>query len=280
MTNAILLADRGVVEVAGADTVKFLHGLLTNDVKSLQPGEARYAALLTPQGKIIADFIAFAVQTENGTAILLDCPGALTPDLLRRLTMYKLRADIAITDRSGEFASLAFPDATEKPDIEAAALAPDPRSPSLGWRALATREAAAKTAAATSEAYDARRIAAGVPAGGLDFVYGDAFPHEANMDRLAGVDFKKGCFVGQEVVSRMKHRGPVRKRVTPFHAEGPAPAPGTPVIAGEVEIGVTGSSSGEGGLALIRLDKLEDAKAAGVQPLAGGVPLEFTVAEG
>jgi folate-binding protein YgfZ len=280
MSNAVILTDRGVVEVAGPDTVKFLHGILTNDVKSLKPGEARYAALLTPQGKIIVDFLAFAVDAADGRVILLDCPSALVGDLVDRLTKYKLRANITIADRSAELASVAFPEAGDKPDIDALALAPDPRSTLLGWRALATREGAEKAAAAGSEIYEARRIAAGVPAGGLDFAYGDAFPHEANMDRLAGVDFKKGCFIGQEVVSRMKHRGTVRKRVTPFHAEGPAPAPGTPVIAGDVEIGVTGSRYGEEGLALIRLDKLEDAKAGGVKPLAGGVPLEFAVAEG
>lgn len=279
MTSAIILADRGVVEVAGADATKFLHGLLTNDVKSLRPGEARYAALLSPQGKILVDFLAFARAAEEGLAFLLDAPSALVPDLVRRLTLYKLRADISISDRSAEFVSLAFPDATDKPEAEAVALAPDPRSPSLGWRGIVRREGAT-SAEAAQEFYDARRIAAGVPSGGVDFVYGDAFPHEANMDRLAGVDFKKGCFVGQEVVSRMKHRGTVRKRVTLFHADGPAPAPGTPIVAGDVEIGVTGSRFGEDGLALIRLDKLEDAKAGGVRPLAGGVALEFTVAEG
>ncbi len=280
MTNAIILEDRGVVEVAGADAVKFLHNLLTNDVNALQAGEARFAALLSPQGKILADFLVFARETEDGLAFLLDCSSALVADLLRRLTFYRLRANIAISDRSADFASLAFPDAAEKPEVDALALAPDPRSPSLGWRGLATHEAAAKIAATPRDAYEARRIAAGVPDGGVDFTYGDAFPHEANMDRLAGVDFKKGCFVGQEVVSRMKHRGTVRKRVTLFHAEGPAPAPGTPVTAGEVEIGVTGSRLGEEGLALIRLDKLEDAKAGGTRPLAGGVALEFAVTTG
>lgn len=279
MTNAIILADRGVVEVAGADAVKFLHGLLTNDVKSLKAGEARFAALLSPQGKILVDFLVFAKEGEDGAVFLLDCPSALVADLLRRLTMYKLRANISIVDRSAEFVSIAFPDAAEKPEFEAVALAPDPRSPGLGWRGLATPAVAVTIAAAAREAYEARRIAAGVPDGGVDFVYGDAFPHEANMDRLAGVDFKKGCFVGQEVVSRMKHRGTVRKRVTPFRAEGLAPAPGTPVTAGEVEIGVTGSRFGGEGLALIRLDKLEDAKAGGATPLAGGVALQFTVAE-
>lgn len=280
MASPTLLSDRGVVEVAGVDAAKFLHGILTNDVKSLEAGEARFAALLTPQGKIIVDFMIFAKAADEGLVFLLDCPAALTETLLDRLKFYKLRAAVTITDRSAELASLAFPEATEQPALDAIVLAQDPRAPTLGWRGLATREIAASVASAPRESYDARRIAAAVPDGGVDFQYGDAFPHEANMDRLAGVDFKKGCFLGQEVVSRMKHRGPVRKRVTTFHAQGPAPAPGTPVKAGEVEIGVTGSAVGSEGLALIRLDRLADAKAGGAIPLAGGAALEFAVAEG
>jgi folate-binding protein YgfZ len=279
MASATLLSDRGVVEVAGPDAAKFLHGILTNDVNSLAAGEARFAALLTPQGKIIVDFMIFAKAAEDGLVFLLDCPAALKETLLDRLKFYKLRAAVTLTDRSGEFASVAFPEATGKPELDAIALAADPRAPTLGWRGLVTKEIAATVATAPRDLYDAKRIAAAAPDGGIDFDYGDAFPHEANMDRLAGVDFKKGCFLGQEVVSRMKHRGPVRKRVTTFHAQGAAPAPGTPVKAGEVEIGVTGSAVGNEGLALIRLDRLADAKAGGATPLAGGVALDFSVPE-
>jgi hypothetical protein len=280
MTSATLLSDRGVVEVAGPDAAKFLHGILTNDVKSIEPGDLRFAALLTPQGKIIVDFFIFAKAGEDGPVLLLDCAANMIDTLLDRLKFYKLRAAATLTDRSADYASVAFPEAATKPDIDAVALAADPRAESLGWRGLVTREIAGVIATAPRAAYDAKRIAAAAPEGGVDFVYGDAFPHETNMDRLAGVDFKKGCFLGQEVVSRMKHRGPVRKRVATFHAEGAAPAPGTPVKAGEVEIGVTGSAVGGEGLALIRLDKLADAKAGGTVPLAGGVALDFTVAEG
>ncbi|ATQ69998.1 MULTISPECIES: CAF17-like 4Fe-4S cluster assembly/insertion protein YgfZ [Methylosinus] len=279
MASATLLSDRGVVEVAGPDAAKFLHGILTNDVNSLAAGEARFAALLTPQGKIITDFMIFAKAAEDGLVFLLDCPAALKETLLDRLKFYKLRAAVTLTDRSGEFASVAFPEAAEKPEIDAIALAADPRAPTLGWRGLVAKALAVTVATAPRALYDAKRIAAAAPDGGIDFDYGDAFPHEANMDRLAGVDFKKGCFLGQEVVSRMKHRGPVRKRVTTFHAQGPAPAPGTPVKAGEVEIGVTGSAVGGEGLALIRLDRLADAKSGGAVPLAGGIALDFSVPE-
>jgi tRNA-modifying protein YgfZ len=269
MTTAIGLADRGVVEVCGEDAARFLHNLVTNDVAGLAPGGARYAALLTPQGKILFDFVVFALE---GGRFLLDCPLSLAPDLARRLTMYKLRSKIEVRDLSGSLEALAFLDAA-RPEVEAIALAPDPRAEALGWRALAETGKIAATGDAAD--YEARRIRAGVPKGGVDFDYSDAFPHEADMDLFAGLDFKKGCYVGQEVVSRMKHRNLVRKRVTPYRAPGGAPAPGQPIRAGEVEIGVTGSAAGEEGLALIRLDRLADAKQKGDAPVAGGVALEF-----
>lgn len=272
MVKQALLEDRGVVEIAGADAVTFLHNIVTNDIASLGAGEARFAGLLAPQGKILFDFLVFAQDRDEGRALLLDCPRALAGGLVRRLGMYKLRARATIADRSQEIASLALWDTIERPKVAALALARDPRSSALGWRALVPRGTAA---AGAREAYGALRIGAGVPEGGVDFAYGDAFPHEANMDRLAGVDFTKGCYVGQEVVARMKHRGATRKRVTPYRAQGPAPTPGTPVMAGELEIGVTGSRVGDRGLALIRLDRLADATAAGVTPRAGGAALAF-----
>lgn len=273
MTTAIMLADRGVVEVCGEDAAKFLHNLVTNDVAGLAPGEARYAALLTPQGKILFDFVIFAL---DGGRFLLDCPLSLAEDLAKRLNMYKLRAKIEVRNLSGTLESLALLDA-DRPMIDAIALARDPRAAALGWRALAEKGKIAATGDPVE--YEARRISAGVPGGGVDFEYGDAFPHEADMDLLAGVDFRKGCYVGQEVVSRMKHRNLVRKRVTPYRAPGGAPAPGLPIRAGETEIGVTGSALGEEGLALIRLDRLADARERGDAPVAGGVTLAFVEQE-
>lgn len=271
MTTAVLLADRGVVEVCGEDAAKFLHNLVTNDILSLAPGEARFAALLTPQGKIMFDFLVFA--TGDGR-YLLDCPLSLASDFAKRLNMYKLRSRLTVANRSDALESFALLDATERPSSPAIALAPDPRAATLGWRALADKGKIEATGARAD--YEARRIRAGVPEGGVDFAYNDAFPHEADMDLLAGLDFKKGCYVGQEVVSRMKHRGLVRKRVTAYRAPGGAPAPGVAIRAGELEIGVTGSALGEEGLALVRLDRLADARAKGETPVAGGVALAFT----
>jgi folate-binding protein YgfZ len=269
MTTAILLDDRGIIEIAGEEAGKFLHNLVTNDIASLKPGEARFAALLTPQGKILFDFLAFV--TGDGR-YLLDCPLALAADFQKRLNIYKLRSKLTVTNRSDELEAIAFPDETEAPEVEAVAIAADPRGP-LGFRAIAE-----KGRIPTSDGrkdYEARRIHAGVPLGGVDFDYGATFPHEANMDLLSGIDFKKGCYVGQEVVSRMKHRGLVRKRVTKYRAQGGAPAPGEAIRAGDLEIGVTGSRLDEEGLAMIRIDRLGDALAAGATPVAAGAALSF-----
>lgn len=271
MTMGILLADRGVIEVAGEDAPQFLHRLVTNDIAGLRAGEARFAALLTPQGKIVVDFLVF--RTGDGR-FLIDCPLPLAADLEKRLNLYKLRAKVTVANLSDRLEAVAFLDEA-RADVAALALAlaPDPRAKTLGWRALAEKGRIPATGSAAD--YDARRIAAGVPRGGVDFAYGDAFPHESCMDLFAGVDFSKGCYVGQEVVSRMKHRNLARKRVTPYRAPGGAPAPGQPIRAGDSEIGVTGSAQGEAGLALIRLDRLADAREKGDAPTAGGVTLDF-----
>ncbi|CCJ08073.1 folate-binding protein YgfZ [Methylocystis sp. SC2] len=273
MSAVISLQDRGIVEIAGADATKFLHNLVTNDIAKLAPGEARFCALLAPQGKILVDFLVFAEGEGESRRYLLDCPIGLEPDLLRRLAKYKLRAAVSVTSKSDEFAAFAVL-GEARPETPALAIARDPRAKTLGWRLIAPRGAPAEDA---REDYEAARIAAGVPQGGVDFAYGAAFPHEANMDLLAGVDFTKGCYIGQEVVSRTKHRNLARKRVRPYHVEGAAPVPGTKVMAGEIEIGVAGSHSGDRGLALIRLDRLADARAAGTVLTAGGASLEFDV---
>ena len=266
--KAALLPDRGVVRVAGDEARAFLNGLLTADISQVAPGRARFAALLTPQGKIIADCI---VAEENG-AFLLDCPRELATALADRLKFYKLRAKITIEDVSQELAVLAVWDGT----AAASTAFPDPRLPALGQRIILPADSAAQIAAdfgaqlVDAAEYEVHRIMLGVPRGGIDFVYGDAFPHEADMDQLGGVDFAKGCYVGQEVVSRMEHRGTARTRIVPVAVEGAAPAAGVPVMAGDKQIGTTGSSAGGKGLAMLRLDRVADAGAAGTPLTAGG----------
>jgi len=234
--QAALLPDRGVVKVDGDNARRFLNGLLTSDIEALTPEAPRFAALLTPQGKILADGIVAAIPPQDGTALFIDCPRALASDLVRRLNFYKLRAKLIIEDLSETLSVLAAWDGTGT--TEYGLVYPDPRLPALGLRVMLPphlAEAAARELGATlvdAEAYEAHRIALGVPRGGLDFAYGDAFPHEADMDQLNGVDFDKGCYVGQEVVSRMEHRGSARTRVVPVAFDGYAPEAGAAVTAG------------------------------------------------
>jgi folate-binding protein YgfZ len=230
---------------------------------------ACFAALLTPQGKITADFIA--IEAAEGE-FLLDCPRALVATLVERLGFYQLRAKIAIEDSSESLAVIAVWDAPENPSAGGLCY-PDPRLPALGLRCIVpAAEALPDTDAAD---YEAHRIGLGVPQGGLDFAYGDAFPHEADMDQLNGVDFEKGCFIGQEVVSRMEHRGLARTRVVPVALDGAAPAPDTAVTAGGKPVGVMGSAARGRGLAALRLDRVEEALAQGIALSVDGTSLRL-----
>jgi tRNA-modifying protein YgfZ len=269
--KAAMLEDRGVIRVSGADATGFLQGLLTNDIEPLQPGEARYGALLTPQGKILFDMIAVRACGDE-PSYLIDCAAAQAADLAKRLGFYKLRAKVAIANESVDRAVAAFW-GDEPASFAEGLIYADPRDPRLGWRAILPRAIAASLGLQHVDEYEGLRIAVGAPKGGLDFAYADAFPHDANFDLLHGVDFDKGCYVGQEVISRMKHRGTARKRVARVKLAGPAPAPGTPVLDRELAVGTLGSSSGREALALIRLDRAEEAKAAGRTLSAGGVGL-------
>jgi len=274
--KAAMLEDRGVVSVSGADATGFLQGLLTNDVEKLPPGEARYAALLTPQGKILFDMIVVRAPGAGEPVFLIDCAAAQAADLARRLGFYKLRAKVAVADESAARAVAAYWGGEPEP-VEGGTLYADPRDPRLGWRAILPRTIADAIGSEHAAEYEGLRIGAVAPKGGLDFAYGDAFPHDANLDLLHGVDFEKGCYVGQEVVSRMKHRGTARKRVVRVKLAGPPPAPGAPVMDRELAVGALGSSSGREALALLRLDRAEDAAAAGRGLIAEGVGL--TLAE-
>jgi folate-binding protein YgfZ len=275
--KAALLPDRGVVKVAGDEARTFLNGLLTADVAQVAPQSARFGALLTPQGKIIVDCIVVEAEAKDGGGFLLDCPHALVSNLLEKLKFYKLRAKVTIDDTSPSLGVLAIWDGNG--NTGHGLVYADPRLHALGQRAIlppeSTVQAAADLGAQLADAaeYDAHRIALGVPRGGFDFIYGDAFPHEADMDQLNGVDFDKGCYVGQEVVSRMEHRGTARNRVVPVAAEGAAPEAGIPVMAGDKQVGLTGSAAGSHGLAMLRLDRVADAQAAGARLTAGGVTL-------
>src|ERR1043165_4580015 len=277
--KAAPFSERGGVKVAGEDARKFLNGLLTTDIAKVTPQRAAYAALLTPQGKIMVDMIVAEAPTEDGGGFFLDCPRALCPNLVERLNFYKLRAKVIAEDLSEGLGVMAGWDGPG--ETEYGLCYPDPRLPELGMRCMLPPHLATDAAAdlgatlVDPSEYEADGIALGAPRGGLDFYYNDAFPHEADMDQLNGIDFEKGCYVGQEVVSRVEHRGTARKRVVPVAFEDFAAEAGVAVKAGEMDIGVMGTSvRGVGrGLAMLRLDRVADALAAGTPLMSGGMPL-------
>jgi len=238
------LASRALIAVGGDDWRSFLQGLLTQDVESIQPGEARFGALLTPQGRLLYDL--FIVGREDGC--WLDCAAAGRGALIQRLTIYRLRAKVTIA-------------ADETPVLAAWGAAPaengwiaDPRLPALGWRGYG----AAAAAEATEADYDRHRLALGVP-GPADWGEDSSYPLEADFDLLHAIDFKKGCFVGQETTSRMKRRGAIKSRMLPIVFDGPAPAPGGEILAGTLRAGAVLSGLDGRAMALVRLDRIEGA---------------------
>jgi tRNA-modifying protein YgfZ len=270
-----LLADRGLIKLDGGEAEAFLHRVVTNSTLAIAPGQARYAALLSPQGKLLFDF--FVVPLPEGSAgFYLDCVKAQAPELAKRLNLHKLRAKITIEDCSATLGVAAFWNEAPSPGFTGTVFE-DPRAKNLGLRLIAPRDVLAEIAGAHEEAYEAHRIARGVPKGGVDFPYGDTFVHDANLDLLHGVDFKKGCYVGQEVVARVQYRKSARKRIVAISFEGPAPAPGTEIVAGDILIGAVGSVAGAHGLAMLRLDRLEDARHSGASLSAGETAIRVDV---
>ncbi|WP_439363999.1 YgfZ/GcvT domain-containing protein [Bradyrhizobium sp. DASA03005] len=277
--KSAFLPDRGVIKVAGEDARNFLNGLVTTDLDRLKPGLGRFGALLTPQGKLIVDFLITEAPAGHGGGFLIDCPKALADTLATKLKFYKLRAKVTVDNLDLGVLAAWDGEPAAQPDLAFA----DPRADGLGTRILIPEDLKQKLSdligaeLVDAAGYEAHRIALGVPRGGLDFMYGDAFPHETNMDRLAGVDFDKGCYVGQEVVSRMQHRGTARTRSVKVLLEDASPEPGTTILAGDKPVGTMGSSAGGKGIALVRIDRVADALDAGQPLTAGGLAL--TLAE-
>jgi folate-binding protein YgfZ len=262
---------RGVVAVTGADARKFLNDLITAEIARTSDGSAVYGGLLSPQGKILFDFIVFP----DGDGFLFDLPRRLVADFVKRLTFYRLRAKVEIADLTGERSVIASWGG--EPPAAGGLVTADPRLAALGYRGIVARgtPTPAGQVAATEADYDAHRIGLGVPEGGIDFAYGDAFPHDADMDQLGGVDFDKGCYVGQEVVSRMQHRGSARRRIV--MATGTGLTPGSELKAGERPLGNLGSTGDGVGLALLRIDRAKEAIDAGEAILAGKVPVKLAL---
>ena len=242
---------RKILEVTGSERVKFLQGLVTNDVNRLEEAGILYAALLTPQGKYLADF--FLVDAP--AAILIDVDAALAGDLARRLTMYKLRADVAIAETDLQVSRGTGP-------APEGALG-DPRTPALGWRAYGP------TGGDDGTDWDALRVEHLVPETGIELTP-DSYILEMGFERLNGVDFRKGCYVGQEVTARMKHKTELKKGLVRVDIDGAAP-PGTPIATGDGKpAGTLYTRSGGRALAHLRFDR-----ARGVLLLAGDARLTW-----
>jgi folate-binding protein YgfZ len=278
-----ILEDRGLIAVGGEEARDFLQGLISNDVAKAGAGHAIYAALLTPQGKFLHDFFLI----EHGGRLLLDCEGARAADLLKRLTFYRLRAKVTLDDVSSDhvvaaiFGDGAF--AAAGLTSEAGAAVPfadgiafvDPRLAAVGARAILPRasareklEAAGFRPADTAD-YDRLRLANGLPDGSRDLVVEKSILLESGFEELNGVDFEKGCFIGQELTARTKYRALIRKRLMRVDVDGPLPAPGTPIMHGEKEAGEMRSGRDGTGIALVRLEQLEQAEAEGETLTAG-----------
>ncbi len=245
--SAISLTNRAIIEIAGRDAEHFLDNLVTCQVAGLMSGEARFGALLTPQGKIMFDF--FVIRTAD--AYLIDTHALLVEELVKRLTFYRLRAKVEITPRPELEVSAHWN--CEKPAGEL--VIADPRHRDMGYRAYDSR-----SLDEDAQAYRALRISNAIAEGGIDFEYGDAYPHEVLMDQFGGVDFKKGCYVGQEVVSRMQHRGATKKRVLKIAGETGKLIKDAEITADNKPAGKIGSVSGNRGLAILRLDRVATAK--------------------
>ena len=240
------LLSRSLIRVSGPDRADFLQGLLTQDVETLAAGACRFGALLTPQGRLLFDLFLFG----EAEAILLDVDAGRRDDLIARLMMYRLRAKVTIeADDRPVVAAWSGPAPAGWPE--------DPRLPQLGWRTVnAAPPPGAKVVTETD--YDHHRLSLGAP-GPADWGVEATYPIEADFDLLNGIDFRKGCFVGQETTSRMKRRGQIKTRMLPLDLEGPLPPPGTEVLAGDLRAGQVLSGADGRAIAALRLDRIAGA---------------------
>jgi tRNA-modifying protein YgfZ len=261
MVQVAALSDRGVIAVTGEDRVSFLQGLVSNDVADAAPGRAVWSALLTPQGKWLADFFILS----DGERLLLDCERGQMGMLVTRLSRFRLRAKVAVaaTDK------LVFIAWNGVPEITALA-APDPRLEDAGWRILSDAPIPTN---ATAEDWDRHRLALGLPEGSRDLEAEKTVLLEAGFDELGGISWTKGCYMGQELTARTRYRGLLKRRLVPVSIDGPPPAPGTPVFRAGADVGTMRSSRDGTGLAALRLEALSAASLdCGEATLAPRIP--------
>ena len=262
--SIIHLADRKLVRMTGTDTETLLQRLITTNLDAIAEGEAGYGALLTPQGKILFDFLV--TRTVDG--FLFDLAAGVVDDFIKKMTLYRLRSDIAI-EALADQVGYSF-------DPQPGAIR-DPRSEKLGWRLYGSGQG--WETGTDAKAVDARFIQAAIPQGGKDFAFADVFPHDVNMDYLGGIDFTKGCYVGQEVVSRMQHRGSARKRLVRVSSDQALPDCGTEITVAGKTVGTLGQVQGKSGLALVRIDRVGEAVTEQQSIHAGDAVLQVFVPE-
>ncbi len=248
---------RGVIEVAGENRVSFLQGLVSNDVAEAVPGRAVWAALLTPQGKWLADFFILS----DGERLLLDCERAQIPMLMQRLSRFRLRSRVEVTVSNELLAYAAW---GGRPDTARTIAAPDPRLPDAGWRLLSAGSLACN---ATEAEWDRHRLELGLPDGSRDLEAEKTVLLEAGFDELNGISWDKGCYMGQELTARTKYRGLVKRRLVPVAIEGDLPEPGTPILRNGTEVGSMRSGCGARGLALLRVETLRESLRCGAAQL-------------
>ncbi|MEX0345811.1 MAG: folate-binding protein YgfZ [Rhizobiaceae bacterium] len=261
----VMLMDRALIAVDGEDAEHFLQNLITTDLDALAEGESLPGALLTPQGKILFDFLI----SREGSGFILECRKDIAADFIKRLMIYRLRAKVGISESDQAVVSVSWGD-----DSGTSSGIRDKRF----FDETVLRHYGSETSgSADAEDYHSFRIASGVGESGDDFELGDAFPHDVLFDQNSGVSFKKGCFVGQEVVSRMQHRGTARKRLLLVRGKQNLPAPGSEITAGERAIGTLGSVAASEGLALVRIDRAAKAMSEGIPVLAGDAVIELAI---
>lgn len=272
------LTDRAVILVDGPDAEHFLQNLITTDLDGLAGGEVKPGALLTPQGRILFDFM---ISRRAGSGFLIDCRADIADDFIRRVTLYKLRAKVEITKPDQLVAEVRWEDDSGASFDESGSSQTD-----SSWLAdrrfqeeLRVLRRYTENAAtdAGADAWRRMRIAHGIAESGEDYALGDAFPHDVLLDETGGVGFRKGCYVGQEVVSRMQHRGTARRRVMLVEGSDELPPAGAEVKAGERQIGALGGAAGDRGLAIVRIDRVKDALDAGLPITVDGAPVTLTI---
>ncbi|AXA42147.1 YgfZ/GcvT domain-containing protein [Rhizobium leguminosarum] len=262
---AVFLNDRSLLLVSGAEAQSFLQNLITTDITSLGADEARPGALLTPQGKILFDFMIW----QDGDGYMIETDAGQRDSLLKRLTMYKLRAAVTLAPSTEEGVTVSWSE-----DAEGSQGVQDSRFAKAGVTLI---RRPGKHGDGKEALYDALRISHGIVTSGSDFALQDAFPHDVLMDFNGGLSFRKGCYVGQEVVSRMQHRGTARRRVVTVSAATTLPETGTEITAGGKPVGALGSVEGGSGLAIVRIDRAGAAMAAGTPLLAGETPVSLVL---